>query len=438
MTRQKILLADDSVTIRKVIELTFAEEGVDVYSVPDGDSAMQKFVEIEPDLVIADVNMPGMGGYQICEMIKQDESTRDIPVILLVGSFEPFDPGEASRVGCNYYFTKPFQSIRDLVAKVKEYLELGSFDSKTPETVDIDDLYHRSIIETPDIEPGSEFAIPESEKDLTSEAELEPEDEVETIESTEAVSGSEAEMADEASIEPQDDVVPIDSTEAVTETQTDLSYEDSGSDESVGTGELAAETIADHAVTIDPFDATVEMVIDSEPVFERVVDDPEPIHQAEPVDLGDAGMDDEIIETSRPGGDEIPAYRSVSVDPFEVPADQFSPDEARPSESVAGEVAETKGFEFSQRFNAPLRLVIDDENETGEKEEEVEEAAQPETQAADSGLTPTTASPELIEMIARRVIERLSDTAVREVALETVPQIAEKLIREALEAESKT
>ncbi len=55
----KILLADDSPTIRKVVELTFVEQGIDVYSVGDGDSAMKKFVEIEPDLLIADVNMPG-------------------------------------------------------------------------------------------------------------------------------------------------------------------------------------------------------------------------------------------------------------------------------------------------------------------------------------------------------------------------------------------
>ena len=58
--RKKILLADDSATIRKVIELTFEDEGIDVYSVADGDAAMKKFVEIEPDLVLADVNMPGM------------------------------------------------------------------------------------------------------------------------------------------------------------------------------------------------------------------------------------------------------------------------------------------------------------------------------------------------------------------------------------------
>ncbi len=154
--RKKILLADDSATIRKVIELTFADEGIDVYSVADGDAAMKKFVEIEPDLVLADVNMPGMSGYQICEMIKQDESTCDIPVILLTGSFEPFDLAEASRVGCNSYFTKPFTSIRELVSRVKEYLELGAFDNAGPESVDIDDLYHQSLADGAVSDDGEE------------------------------------------------------------------------------------------------------------------------------------------------------------------------------------------------------------------------------------------------------------------------------------------
>ncbi len=118
MSKHKLLLADDSVTIQKVVNLTFADEGIEVISVGDGNSAMEKFVEAMPDLVMVDVNMPGVDGYRICEIIKQDETTKHVPVILLVGSFEPFDEDEARRVGANDYLTKPFQSIRQLVNKV--------------------------------------------------------------------------------------------------------------------------------------------------------------------------------------------------------------------------------------------------------------------------------------------------------------------------------
>jgi DNA-binding response OmpR family regulator len=122
MSKRKLLLADDSITIQKVVNLTFADEGIEVIAVGDGDSAMRKFDDFIPDLVMADVNMPGMNGYEMCHIIKNNEETNQIPVILLVGSFEPFDEAEATRVGADDYLTKPFQSIRQLVNKVTDLL----------------------------------------------------------------------------------------------------------------------------------------------------------------------------------------------------------------------------------------------------------------------------------------------------------------------------
>ncbi|HRI04398.1 MAG TPA: response regulator [Pyrinomonadaceae bacterium] len=149
MTKPKLLLADDSVTIRKVVEMSFVDAGVDVFSTGDGEAAMQKFIEVQPDIVLVDVEMPGPNGYQICEMIKQDAATRHIPVLLLVGSFEPFDQTEAERVEADGFLTKPFQSIHDLVARVNDLLGLNSSSSApTPETADIEELYQNSFAET--------------------------------------------------------------------------------------------------------------------------------------------------------------------------------------------------------------------------------------------------------------------------------------------------
>jgi len=134
VSKRKLLLADDSITIQKVVNLTFADEGIEVIAVGDGDAAMKKFVEDTPDLVMADVNMPGVDGYRICEMIKQDDETKHIPVILLVGSFEPFDEEEARRVGADDYLTKPFQSIRQLVNKVTDLL--NSANGEAPISVE--------------------------------------------------------------------------------------------------------------------------------------------------------------------------------------------------------------------------------------------------------------------------------------------------------------
>ncbi len=122
VSKQKLLLADDSVTIQKVVNLTFADEGIEVISVGDGDSAMEKILETSPDLIMVDVNMPGLNGYQICENLRNNPALSHTPVILLVGSFEPFDEEEAKRVGADDYLTKPFQSIRQLVQKVTTLL----------------------------------------------------------------------------------------------------------------------------------------------------------------------------------------------------------------------------------------------------------------------------------------------------------------------------
>ena len=123
MSKRKLLLADDSATIQRVVNLSFADESTEVVIVGDGDAAMKKIVESAPDLVLADVNLSGLDGYRICELIKQDQRTRHIPVILLVGSFEPFDETEARRVGANGFLVKPFQSIRQLVDKVSDLLD---------------------------------------------------------------------------------------------------------------------------------------------------------------------------------------------------------------------------------------------------------------------------------------------------------------------------
>ena len=112
LTGRKLLLADDSAAIRKVIELTFSDEGMEVITVPDGRSAFEKMGQVRPDLVLADVYMPEVGGLELCRSIKQDERFAKTPVVLLISSFEPFDEAEARRAGADDVVTKPFQSIR--------------------------------------------------------------------------------------------------------------------------------------------------------------------------------------------------------------------------------------------------------------------------------------------------------------------------------------
>jgi CheY-like chemotaxis protein len=134
VTGRKLLLADDSATIQKVVGLTFRDEGLEVITVSDGRQAVEMLEEVAPDIVLADIFMPGLNGYEVCEHIKRNERFRHIPVMLLVGSFEPFDEAEARRVGADDYLTKPFQSIRTLIGKVGNLLSGGSSASSAEAT----------------------------------------------------------------------------------------------------------------------------------------------------------------------------------------------------------------------------------------------------------------------------------------------------------------
>ncbi len=116
---KKILLADDSVTIQKVVSITLAHEDFDLTIVDNGSKAVSKAKEIKPDVILLDVVMPDKDGYQVCQEIKGNAELKDIPIILLTGTFEPFDADRAAEVGADDFIKKPFES-HTLINKVKE------------------------------------------------------------------------------------------------------------------------------------------------------------------------------------------------------------------------------------------------------------------------------------------------------------------------------
>ena len=119
---KKILLADDSITIQKVVELTFSDGDYEVTAVNNGARAIQKLGEMRPDIILSDIIMPEKNGYEVCEYVKSHPEYRNIPVVLLTGTFEPFDPDRADKAGCDAVVTKPFES-QSLIHKVEELIE---------------------------------------------------------------------------------------------------------------------------------------------------------------------------------------------------------------------------------------------------------------------------------------------------------------------------
>lgn len=106
--RAKLLLADDSLTVQRVIELTFADEGLDVVSVGDGRQAIERIERERPDIVLADASMPECDGYQVAAYVKQAPHLAHIPVVLMTGAFEPVDEARARAAGCAGLLAKPF------------------------------------------------------------------------------------------------------------------------------------------------------------------------------------------------------------------------------------------------------------------------------------------------------------------------------------------
>jgi CheY-like chemotaxis protein len=118
----KILVADDNSNIQKMVGLALKDQGIDVVAVGNGEAAVRKIADLKPDLVLADVFMPVRNGYEVCKYVKDDSALSHIPVILLVGAFDPLDEQEAQRVGADGVLKKPFVPPDPLISMVKSAL----------------------------------------------------------------------------------------------------------------------------------------------------------------------------------------------------------------------------------------------------------------------------------------------------------------------------
>ena len=492
MSKRKLLLADDSVTIQKVVNLTFADEGIEVISVGDGDSAIEKIAEISPDLIMADVHMPGLSGYEICEQIRSDESLRHIPVILLVGSFEPFDEEEAKRVGADDYLTKPFQSIRQLVNKVtallnssvsedqKETADLPSFSDTleitSPGSVDLPPISHAAAYKAE--EPEYDISVTDDEMIETSQAPVEPID-------------SEVEELNDAAMEADfnaedDEEIPTneDTPKRITD---DDEIADEVYSESNAADETASvyETIPEDEDDSDKGFAVVPIAnnysIEEDSLEESVSNVPERItDEDEAADV--ASSESDTADESASVYDTIPENDEDSTKEFaEVPAEHNDPEEENSAELETtdsheldeSELLEDVGQseELTQDEDLPLPeaasiLQIDEDNLLElppiEQDYEDEEYAEGVGNAAaasaavgsaagfamvGSSSTNSQAEPgdgktnnlsnDLIEEIVQKVIARLSDTAVKEIAWEVVPPMTELIVKKMAEEKLK-
>ena len=146
----KILVADDNRSIPKKVADALKELGYEVVGVGHGEAAVKKLPEFMPDLVLADVFMPVRNGYEVCEFVKNDTRFAHIPVVLLVGAFDPIDQHEVKRVRADGLLKKPFDPPGDLLEMVRTMLEKSAqtrpVPGKVDETLELSDKEMKDLV----------------------------------------------------------------------------------------------------------------------------------------------------------------------------------------------------------------------------------------------------------------------------------------------------
>jgi len=135
---KQILVVEDESDIREIISYNLTQAGLEPVSAADGETALQKAEELAPDLIILDLMLPGIDGLEVCRLLKQSDSLRHIPVLMLTAKADEVDRIVGLELGADDYLTKPF-SPRELVLRVKSILRRGQSaqegDDDTPSMI---------------------------------------------------------------------------------------------------------------------------------------------------------------------------------------------------------------------------------------------------------------------------------------------------------------
>ena len=124
MPRKKILLVDDSATTLLMEKMILAKGAYDLATAASGEEAIETARRERPDLILLDVVMPGLSGFDVCKVLREEEATRETPIIMVTTRGEAHNVETGFKLGCDDYVTKPIDSL-ELKSKVESYLEGG-------------------------------------------------------------------------------------------------------------------------------------------------------------------------------------------------------------------------------------------------------------------------------------------------------------------------
>ena len=463
---KKILLADDSITIQKVIELTFSDEDFDVVTVGNGRLALEKLGEVRPDIVLCDIIMPEKDGYEVCEQIKKSAAYSHVPVLLLTGAFEPFDQERAARAGYDGSLAKPFEP-ETLIAKVRDLLARAPQRAAAPPPPVVPFARPAAavpppVVMPPPAEPRPVAAapvaeapafIPDESFDAVATAPPAPAPPLAPISHEES-----ATLMPAAPVEPE----PVVHEEPQPESTSTVMFKASDLPWNAPPVPPTPTPVPPMPVTASPTPASVEpaFVPETESVFE-----PEALDAAEVVE--EAAVFEEVVEEDL----DFDAPSPTPVDEADSGATlMFSGSRTLPPlvpEPAAADTSSATTASFGAVEEATFSETDFEPEPMPEPEPEPEVAtapppppppappapprfepkATPESfadlapQFAESEPAPPPPSEsaalsvpvEMVEKIAQRVVAQISEKAVREIAWEVIPDLAEALIKQEIE-----
>jgi CheY-like chemotaxis protein len=367
----KLLLADDSITVQRVIALTFSGEGLEVVTVGDGDRAVERIAADQPEIVLADVSMPGRDGYAVAEFVKRSpEHAARTRVVLLTGAFEPVDENRTRALGIDGVLAKPFEP-QMAIGLVKRLLEQAPVQPSEGVERAAD-----SAIASTHPSRGSEWSGALGERSAL---------------------GAGSGMAAGYPFEPRAEVK---------ETSAELDDYFRRLDEALATAGLApppGEADLGAGRSHEGASAAAESAGGGEHAPPSAGGEEMPIMEP-PTSNVDMSTPDE------PSTLILPAPVDAAASPSEAVAS--------PNEALASNPPQSGSPSLADTFAALLAV------EQGEPGATVPTWTPP---------APTTESDALIEAVTRRVIDRITDATVREIVNARVLDVAERLVREEIE-----
>ena len=122
MNKKKILIVEDEESLLKLESILLTSKGYEVHGVGDGRAALEAMETVKPDLVLLDIMLPEIDGFEVCRRIKSNEATRKIPVIMLTAKKSREDMARGEQVGADWYITKPFKSVM-VIETIQRFME---------------------------------------------------------------------------------------------------------------------------------------------------------------------------------------------------------------------------------------------------------------------------------------------------------------------------